>query len=442
MTALARRADVAPNPLFGGVALAAVVVIVGAAIPYILGAPLEVMVACALGPVMFTVAVLRPDWAAIFLVASFPLEWSFDTSSGGAWAYLTKGIGALALCAFAAHLVIYRARLRPDVALVPVLALAAAYLMATTSAQSLPMAMSTTVRLVSFVCAYIVITQALRRSQVRAVVVAFVTSTAAATILALVDYLRGVTFQARPVGADVNDFAFVLVIALVLAFWLVAVDTGWRRAVDVLLFAVVAAGLALSFSRGAVLGAVVAAVTYAIVLPGHRTTLRRVVGLGALAAGAGLVAGRQLVIESLARKGNVADDNVDSRLGAWGEALRLIADQPMLGIGPGNFGEHSHAISDTPAQAFSVAVVHNTMLDVAIDAGVIGLCAFLALLTIQIAKLIRFGSPDLGEFSLSGALIAAYLGAMSAALFSNQVFNGALWALLALPTVLTERRTL
>ncbi|SDF80808.1 O-antigen ligase [Blastococcus aurantiacus] len=106
----------------------------------------------------------------------------------------------------------------------------------------------------------------------------------------------------------------------------------------------VAAALAvvLSGSRGALLGAVVVLVVLLVALPGRRVRLWLAGSFVGIVAAAFLVPGvRRRVLGA-----GLADDTASGRATLWQEALELYTDRPVLGTGPGGFGDAVRSVHE------------------------------------------------------------------------------------------------
>ena len=104
-----------------------------------------------------------------------------------------------------------------------------------------------------------------------------------------------------------------------------------------------AATVVCSGSRGALAGALVAAAVLALLLP--RPRLRAVLAAGA----AGLVLAALLVPGTSSRitgSSPFAAETAHGRLILWGETVRLVADNPVLGVGPGGYVDAVPAYHD------------------------------------------------------------------------------------------------
>lgn len=143
----------------------------------------------------------------------------------------------------------------------------------------------------------------------------------------------------------------------------------------------------------------------------------------------------------------------EGRVTIWDVAWRMASQNPVEGVGAGNFQTssvhyllqpgatpRSDLIVDTPA------IVHNTYLEIAAETGAVGLMLYLsfvgfcvAALGRSIAVLRRAGDREMEL--LARALFAGTCGLLVADFFISDEFNKALWLLLALgPAMLIVAR--
>jgi O-antigen ligase/Flp pilus assembly protein TadD len=94
----------------------------------------------------------------------------------------------------------------------------------------------------------------------------------------------------------------------------------------------------------------------------------------------------------------LADRSAQSRLEVWSTALRALAQRPLLGLGPDNFGIAYPALREERSAFLSNGELqnstHNWLLHVATSSGLLGSVCFLALLVIAVvlaARLAREG---------------------------------------------------
>ncbi len=252
-------------------------------------------------------------------------------------------------------------------------------------------------------------------SEVVSLLRVYVLSTGAAALYALVLFLQGTVERAAGPIEDPNDFAFVLVATMPFAGYLIVRDRRARWLWVLCLLALFGAGLA-TFSRGGLVG-LLAIATWAVFA-------RRIPVAGLLAAGLGLLlvlalgfaAFSPLIKERLELKSNIAQYNVATRDAYWDAAVRMSFDEPLLGIGPGQFAARSDEyVRDAPLKVSGV-VVHNSYLEVLAEDGYIAVMAFLTflggswmLLRRAFAAYRQRGDPDAARLvtAMQAALIAA-----------------------------------
>lgn len=94
------------------------------------------------------------------------------------------------------------------------------------------------------------------------------------------------------------------------------------------------------------------------------------------------------------------DRSAQSRLEMWGTAVRLVAQRPLLGLGPDNFGIGYPAFREQRSVFLNPSELQNSthdwLLHITTSSGIVGLLAFLALLAISVAlavRLARQGHP-------------------------------------------------
>jgi putative inorganic carbon (HCO3(-)) transporter len=160
-----------------------------------------------------------------------------------------------------------------------------------------------------------------------------------------------------------------------------------------------ATALLFSLSRGAL----AALVVVIILLGGLRLhTSRRLLPLifiVFIATTALALANTQRIIDFMSVKGS-PNTSYEGRIEIWSRAVYLIQKFPLSGVGLGAFGEAADALA--PFQLFKPGTVehsHNLFLQVALDLGLPGLLAWLALVWIALRiawKLYRGANPALG----------------------------------------------
>jgi O-antigen ligase len=100
----------------------------------------------------------------------------------------------------------------------------------------------------------------------------------------------------------------------------------------------------------------------------------------------------------LASSADTSTTSTGTRLGLWQQALQFIGARPLSGIGPGQYA----SLNPDPG-AHPIFYAHNVVLDVAVELGVLGAAAFVAL----------FGTAITGAWQrradLAAAMLVAYL---------------------------------
>ena len=385
--------------------------------------------------VLLGLCVLRVEAALLLLVASAPLETAFSLGGSSALT-VTKVAGVVAFGSLLLHLLAGRRKLHLDKTHAVAAGMLAIALVSTLQARDSGIALETTIRYASFVAVYLLVTQFLGESGVhRAVVWVLSASSALAGAFALQRYLAGESSLATLPNTDPNDFAFILATTLPLTFWLLGSRVVLRPVV-LLMIGVIAAGVLLSFSRGALVG-LAAGFAWEIM-----TRRRR---LPALVAGTVVAALAVLIViradpgrfeTGLELKEHVAQYNIDSRLDAWRGAATLASENPVLGVGPGNFRVHFYEATGNPPGTHKLNVVHNAYLDVAAEVGVVAAVLFVLYLGMVFLRCSEAARHGRGLPGLAPAVQSSLVIAAVSALFLSEQYYAPFWLLGGLATVL------
>jgi putative inorganic carbon (hco3(-)) transporter len=255
--------------------------------------------------------------------------------------------------------------------------------------------------------------------------------------------------DARATGpmTDPNDLAYVLSAAVPIVLVRLGVARGRAALVAVSALAVLLAGAAVTVSRGGVM-AIAAVLAW--------VTLRRLVPTRLLLAGAGVVAviglaglllvGSQ-VSTALDQKSNIALTNVETRTLRWQAALRMLADHPLTGVGPGGFRHNYVRYSDVAELDEFTPVTHEMYLEVAAETGVPGLAFFVgtilaAAVSAEIAvrrlRAARVSPGDpllLAAYGAQGSLLAICISSS----FLSEEYYMPLWAAIAVSAAVELR---
>ena len=152
-----------------------------------------------------------------------------------------------------------------------------------------------------------------------------------------------------------------------------------------------------------------------------------------------------------------AGQSLSNRARLQQAGLKILFNNPLIGVGPGNFSQAYFAQAKTESQLRSsanmaegktFAVAHNMYLEFFAENGIPGGLLFLSLFILSIRQLLRFdrlagvseSQPGLG-FSLSLALG----GMLFAGLFLSQGKNSVLWFMVgvgcAMGSVISRKRS-
>lgn len=262
----------------------------------------------------------------------------------------------------------------------------------------------------------------------------------AGAVLAAVGALHSLVVdgEARASGPleDPNDLAYFLVVALPL---LIALPRGKARPVLLLAGAVLAAGAAATFSRGGAL-ALLGAVTWLVLRRGvsMRAVATAVGGLAVIALGTVVFAG-PVLDRALAEKSFIAETNVDTRELRWQAAARMLADHPVLGVGPGGFRSEYVAASRNAEIDEQSPVAHNIYLEIGAELGLPGLACFLgavAMAFVATERVLRTSADRRPMLATQASLIAALV----ASTFLSEQYYLPIWSLVAVAIAADLRR--
>jgi O-antigen ligase len=312
------------------------------------------------------------------------------------------------------------------------------------------------------VMALLVITYSAARDRTRIawIVGAFLVGTAIAAALALASPPSSDPTEVARVEStfgNANQLATVLVAGLVLA---IAVATAVRRAtlvrsVTIGIATLCAIALVLTGSRSGVISLAVALVATVLMAgPGRRGPALVGAGLAALAAVALFVTfAPDGIKERIAQTTPGQVPATESRLTIWQVGWRMFEDNPVRGVGVGNFQTSSihyllqpGALTRTDEVIVDPKDAHNIYLMALAETGLVGTVLLLSLLGFPIGCAIVAAR----NFSRSGdrqleiiarALVVALAGFLAANFFATDIFSKMLWLLLGLgPALLAVSR--
>jgi O-antigen ligase len=209
-----------------------------------------------------------------------------------------------------------------------------------------------------------------------------------------------------------------ILLALPAVAW-IGVDTRGRAALSIILLGSAASSTILSGSRAGWLGLAIGwtiAGGLWLLVPGHRALVAAVVrsrtlrlGLGAVIALA-VVVGVVLLPGVLFRGGSGGEA---LRLGYWQAALKMFAESPILGTGPGTWVAQRIRYTDVPANDYYIPHAHDIYIQTLAESGIVGVLAGLVVLVVVgglVFRAIRSGDRGRTRMGWAAIFALAYFG--------------------------------
>jgi O-antigen ligase len=229
-----------------------------------------------------------------------------------------------------------------------------------------------------------------------------------------------------------------LVVALALLLAAAVLGTERRRPALQSAFAVVALGL--TYVRNAWLG--LGTVVAVLVLLSRRWVL--------LAVAAAIIALAVLVPSPLRAKMismfDPTSPSASERLYFWKTGLRMVREAPLLGLGPGAVKIDYSAYKDPAARRPGTSHLHNNVVQIAAERGLLGLAAWCAIWTVFFVKASRIYATLSPARVDDRALVAGSLAAVAGFLvgglfeynFGDSEVVGLVWVVAAFPFVVAR----
>ncbi len=247
---------------------------------------------------------------------------------------------------------------------------------------------------------------------------------------------------------DPNDLAYVITAAVSIV--LLAVQKAVRPMGALAWGAVLAlllVGALATLSRGGIL-ATTAVLLWA--LSRGLIPARFLVATGALLAALAatiLLLAQDVVQQALDQKQYIAASNVDTRLLRWQAAARMLADNPLLGVGPGGFRTGYVEYSGFAELAERTPVAHEMYLEVGAELGALALLLFVGGIVAALAaseQAVRRRRADgagvhdtgvLAALAVQGSLLAVCVSSV----FLSEQYYMPLWAGLSIAAAVDLR---
>ena len=276
---------------------------------------------------------------------------------------------------------------------------------------------------------------------------AFIASGAALAAVALYNKSAGIGLVegtrvtiGRDINSDLgdpNDLALVLLFPLSFAIsWFLQ---GGKKALCLLAAGLILGGIAVTQSRGGLLGVVAVAFVFG------RRSLRSKSIVVICCLGAALLLYHIMQITSrefLGASEFGMDESAADRLDTWRVAIAMALDRPLTGVGLNNFADNYYFYT-TQFHGRSF-VAHSTWFSALGETGFPGLIAFIGMLASCFSSVLNSlrrtqNAPELAELhGTAMALFGALVGFCASGTFLNQAFNWPIYVIVALGAALSR----
>lgn len=405
-------------------------------------APLVAVALCG-GALLLVLAGSLEQVLLLTLVVAFP--WRGLLKYPSEQLSIIKVLGALLVLTFVFSLLRGRVRMRSPAPVVAALLLGLLVAISVGFSLDPGASMSKALRYGLFITFFVLVVQLTPdRPAVVRIVRLFTISATLGAIWALVAFLQGDVARAQGPIEDPVDFSLLLTATMPLAGFLFVQQRKLRWLWGSCFVLLLAAALA-TLSRGAIVGltalAIWAVATRKVPITGILGGLVVAIGVAAIA----FSLWSPLINQRLHEKGKISGTNVSARKAFWAEAEHLAGEHPVTGVGPNEFGD---AASRDPSGGyvlnnplhFQDPVVHNTYLEILVEAGVLALAVFLFYLATVWQLLSRAlraarSAGDRDGQRLATALQASLVVTVVSATFVSQELAVPFWIIGALGTV-------
>lgn len=151
-------------------------------------------------------------------------------------------------------------------------------------------------------------------------------------------------------------------------------------------------------------------------MPGIRVILAGVLGIAIIAGFAAKpilyrIDASMVELDSL-RRGELATNSIGQRVVMWKAGLELVRENPIFGVGAGNFRQAFAAANErVGGSPFDYTHAHNALLTILIRSGLVGLIAWLGLFIVPLFVSLRAGRDEAADqgFALLAGTQLVYL---------------------------------
>ena len=371
--------------------------------------------------IAIVVAIARKPIVGVYIgVLSVPLERS-GFAAGGADVTPSKGLLLLTGLACAGHLLFSEERKRIPATYGAFVGLLLVMALGLTTAVKPFTTLKILVQWSAYLAMSIYIAQAARHQVMRILGCLAVSGAilgALAVVSAKPQQVVGQAATGRAEGSFTHPavLAFFLVLVLPPTIALGFRAARWVRGPALVAAALALAGIVLSLTRGAILGAALSLLIMLAWAPFRRVAAALLVGLIIFSAFNvnAIERSQQLRVigdrlETITQTQATADNE---RLLIWAKTPAIIADHPFIGVGSGNFVEISPAYGIVEFGGLPFVHAHDVMLTIAAENGLVGLGFFLAFIggvILTAARVFKWGRES-PAFPFALAVFAALAG--------------------------------
>lgn len=219
------------------------------------------------------------------------------------------------------------------------------------------------------------------------------------------EYWRGVNLAGEGFGGmDNNCFGVALVSTIGPAIALGLGSKNWyERGLAGVSTLLILHTTLLTFSRGAMVGLLAVGATAFIIMPKRPKYLAVLVVVGLIAL---RLTGPQLMARyaTTVADSEERDGSAESRIDLWRDCLKLAVDNPIFGVGPGNFPVVAASLGWTAGKQ-----AHSVWMQQAAETGFPGVLALVAFFGLALAKLWPIARARLTDESRSRVAVASGL---------------------------------
>jgi putative inorganic carbon (hco3(-)) transporter len=225
------------------------------------------------------------------------------------------------------------------------------------------------------------------------------------------EYWRGYNIAGEGFGGmDNNCFGVALVSTIGPAIALGLGAKNWyERMGAAVCAALILHTTLLTFSRGAMVGLLVVGATAFIIMPKRPKYLAVLTLVGLLAI---RLTGPQLMARyaTTMAESEERDGSADSRIDLWRDCIKLTIENPLFGIGPGNFPVVAKSLGYTAGKQ-----AHSVWMQQAAETGVPGVLALFLVFAISVVKLWplarqRLTDQNRSEIAVASGLVMSIVG--------------------------------